>query len=61
MLSSKILKRREKHNWFYNITEPFFVKLNETYQRQLKYFVAHRWLAIPVTYLQYILIYVLFS
>ncbi len=49
MLSSKILKRREKHNWFYNITEPFFVKLNETYQRQLKYFVANRWLAIPAT------------
>jgi multidrug efflux pump len=37
MLSAKILKRREKHNWFYNITEPFFVKLNETYQKQLKY------------------------
>jgi multidrug efflux pump len=32
MLSTKILKRREKHNWFYNVTEPFFVKLNETYQ-----------------------------
>ena len=25
MLSAKILKRREHHNWFYNITEPFFV------------------------------------
>jgi multidrug efflux pump len=61
MLSSKILKRREKHNWFYNITEPFFVKLNETYQRQLKYFVAHRWFAIPVTIFAIILIYVLFS
>ena len=24
MLSSKILKRREEHNWFYNKTEPFF-------------------------------------
>ena len=61
MLSTKILKRREKHNWFYNVTEPFFVKLNETYQRQLKYFVEHRWLAIPVTGFAIILIYVLFS
>jgi len=61
MLSTKILKRREKHNWFYNVTEPFFVKLNETYQRQLKYFVEHRWLAIPVTVFAIILIYVLFS
>jgi len=61
MLSSKILKRREKHNWFYNITEPFFVKLNETYQRQLKYFVANRRLAIPATIFAIILIYILFS
>lgn len=61
MLSTKILKRREKHNWFYNVTEPFFVKLNETYQGQLKYFVEHRWLAIPVTVFAIILIYVLFS
>ena len=61
MLSTKILKRRENHNWFYNVTEPFFVKLNETYQGQLKYFVEHRWLAIPVTVFAIILIYVLFS
>lgn len=61
MLSSKILKRREKHNWFYNITEPFFVKLNETYQSQLRYFVEHRWLAIPVTAVAMIFIYIFFS
>ncbi len=61
MLSAKILKRREKHNWFYNLTEPFFVKLNQTYQRQLKYFVEHRWLAIPATIFAIILIYVLFA
>ena len=28
MLSSKILKRREHHNPFYEKTEPFFVKMN---------------------------------
>lgn len=61
MLSAKILKRRDKHNWFYNITEPFFVKLNETYQRQLKYFVEHRWLAMPATVFAILLIYILFS
>ena len=61
MLSSKILKRREKHNWFYNITEPFFVKLNETYQSQLRYFVEHKWLAIPVTAVAMIFIYIFFS
>jgi multidrug efflux pump len=61
MLSTKILKRREKHNRFYNLTEPFFVKLNETYQRQLKYFVKHRWLALPVTFAAILLIYILFK
>jgi multidrug efflux pump len=61
MISTKILKRREKHNWFYNITEPFFLKLNSTYQNQLKLFVRHRWLALPVTLLAMILIYIFFS
>ncbi|HCY75255.1 MAG TPA: acriflavin resistance protein [Ignavibacteriales bacterium] len=61
MLSTKILKRREKHNSFYNLTEPFFIKLNETYQRQLKYFVRHRWLALPVTFAAILLIYILFK
>ncbi|MBE0538663.1 MAG: efflux RND transporter permease subunit [Ignavibacterium sp.] len=61
MLSTKILKRREKHNRFYNLTEPFFVKMNETYQRQLKYFVRHRWLALPVTFAAILLIYILFK
>ena len=61
MLSTKILKRREKHNRFYNLTEPFFVKLNKTYQRQLKYFVKHRWLALPVTFAAILLIYILFK
>ena len=61
MLSAKILKRREKHNWFYNITEPFFVKFNETYKRQLTYFISHRWLAFPATAAAIILIYILIS
>ena len=59
MLSSKILKRREHHNWFYNITEPFFVKINETYKRQLTFFVVHRWLAMPATASAIVLIYIL--
>ena len=61
MLSAKILKRREHHNWFYNTTEPFFVKINETFKRQLTFFVAHRWLALPVTAFAIIFIYILFA
>jgi multidrug efflux pump len=61
MLSAKILKRREHHNWFYNITEPFFVKFNETYKRHLTYFISHRWLAFPATAVAIILIYILLA
>ncbi|HEX9251305.1 MAG TPA: efflux RND transporter permease subunit, partial [Ignavibacteriaceae bacterium] len=61
MLSAKILKRREHHNWFYNLTEPFFVAMNATYKRQLTYFISHRWLAFPVTAAAMIIIYVLFA
>ena len=61
MLSAKILKRREHHNWFYNITEPFFVAMNEIYKRHLTYFISHRWLAFPATAAAIILIYILFA
>lgn len=48
MLSTKILKKREKHNWFYNKTEPFFVSLNQLYVNSLNWFLNRKWLAIGV-------------
>ncbi len=48
MLSSKILKRREKHNAFYNFTEPFFVWLNNKYANALENFMKKRWIAIII-------------
>jgi multidrug efflux pump len=45
MLSSRILKRREKHNIFYNLTEPFFVWLNNQYSSVLEGFMKIRWMA----------------
>ena len=61
MLSSRILKRREAHNWFYNLTEPFFVKINSTYKRQLTFFMERRWLTLPGIGVTVILIWILFS
>jgi len=40
MLSSRILKRREHHNWFYNKTEPFFIKMNKQYKDSLDSFLG---------------------
>jgi multidrug efflux pump len=48
MLSSRILKRREKHNIFYNMTEPFFVWLNNQYAIVLEGFMRKKWLAFII-------------
>ncbi len=48
MMSSKMLKRRERHNWIYRKTEPFFVGLNNLYGNWLEGFMKHRWLAFVV-------------
>ncbi len=45
MLSSKLLKRRQKHNAFYNWTEPGFVWLNKQYEYLLAGFMKFRWSA----------------
>jgi multidrug efflux pump len=48
MLSTRLLKKRETHNWFYNITEPFFVRLNTGYRSTLSGFMKVRWLVFPI-------------
>lgn len=48
MLSTRLLKKRETHNWFYNITEPFFVSLNQGYRSSLGGFMRVRWLVFPI-------------
>ncbi len=51
MLATKLLVRREKKNWFYNKTEPFFEWLNRIYARSLNAFLNKRYIAIPVVLL----------
>ncbi len=48
MLSTKLLKKREKQNKFYAATEPFFIKINKAYKNSLQSFMKRRWLA-PLT------------
>lgn len=45
MLSSKLLKKREKKNWLYAKTEPFFVWLNDLYAGALSVFMKVKWLS----------------
>lgn len=48
MMSSKILKKRERKNYFYRKTEPFFESLNRKYNRSLESFMRRRWLSFVV-------------
>ncbi len=59
MLSSRILKKRERKNWFYRKTEPFFVGLTDGYRWSLEGFMQVRWLAFPIVIVLAYIIYVL--
>ena len=48
MLATKLLKRREQHNWLYCKTEPFFEGLNKIYLRTLNSFLYRRYLAVAI-------------
>jgi multidrug efflux pump len=48
MLATKLLRRREKKNWLYRKTEPFFVWLNDIYERGLDAFLVRKWWSVPI-------------
>lgn len=48
MLSTRILKKREKHNRFYEFTEPFFNKLTQWYADSLAAFLRQKWWAFVI-------------
>src|SRR5690606_17341677 len=48
MMASRLLKKRERHPWFYRVTEPFFDRFTGAYEYSLRVFLNHRWLALPV-------------
>ncbi len=58
MLSSKILKKREKKNRFYNFTEPFFRNLESAYRSALNSFMSKRWMAFLIIFVSAIMIFI---
>ncbi|MBE0663876.1 MAG: efflux RND transporter permease subunit [Bacteroidales bacterium] len=56
MLSTRILKKREKHNWLYNKTEPFFNNLTGWYRDSLNAFMNHRWIAFVIIIISILMI-----
>jgi len=57
MLSTRILKRREKHNVIYKLTEPFFRSLNNAYASSLSKFLERKWLALVISLAAVLLIF----
>jgi hydrophobe/amphiphile efflux-1 (HAE1) family protein len=49
MLNAYLIKGGEqKHSKFYDMTEPYFVKMNEGYGNSLKKFMGKKWLSFPI-------------
>ncbi|WP_316769046.1 efflux RND transporter permease subunit [Pedobacter frigiditerrae] len=49
MLNAYLMKKGgHKPSRFYNFTEPYFVKLNESYKDNLEKFLSRRWIAAPI-------------
>ena len=48
MMSARLLKRKTKHSRFYMVTERFFERLGQGYERSLNGFLRRRWLAFVV-------------
>jgi multidrug efflux pump len=48
MLSTRLLKRRERQPWLYRTTEPFFAALAKGYREAVTGMLERRWLALPI-------------
>jgi len=45
-----------KHSWFYNVTEPYFVKMTTGYANSLKRFMKAKWVSFPILIICFALI-----
>jgi multidrug efflux pump len=61
MLATKLLKKRERQNWFYRKTDPFFMGMNRLYNQSLRYLIDHRVMVFPVMIVMLFLIVYLWS
>lgn len=59
MLNVKLQRKSHKHSRFYELTEPFFVALNQGYENTLRTFMKRRWMAGIVVFISLVLIVVI--
>ncbi len=48
VLSVKLTRSKHSHSWFYHVTEPFFVGMENGYRNSLAAFMKVRWLAFVI-------------
>ncbi len=56
MLATKLLKKREKQNWLYTKTEPFFDGMIRIYGKGLDVILKRKYVVIPITLVTLIII-----
>lgn len=61
MLATKLLKQQKKKNFFYQITEPFFIGMNNVYSRALSFILCHRVWTLPFMVIMIGLIFYLWN
>ena len=62
MLNAYLMKGGEqKRTKFYDLTEPYFIKLNKGYANNLERFVKHKWISFAIIFACFGLIYLFFS
>lgn len=48
MLNAYLIRSGAKRSWFYNVTEPYFVKMTTGYGSSLRRFMRAKWVSFPI-------------
>ncbi len=48
MLNARLIRKNHKHSKFYDLTEPYFEKMNLLYEALLAKFMQHRWIGTAI-------------
>lgn len=59
MLNARLIRKNRTHSRFYQLTEPYFVRLNVLYERTLSWGMKHRWAAIATVFVALTLIVII--
>ncbi len=57
MLNARLIRQKHKHSRFYEFTEPYFNKLNQSYANALSSFMRKRYMAIVLVFVSFLMIF----